>query len=87
LLCAELTLPLATPSVPEGVDLLDIPGATLHQNDSLNASKIAFLLDYYRQHQQPDVLMVCNAVQRRADIAPVARALLRWVNATQPASP
>ncbi|EGT5184774.1 virulence factor [Cronobacter sakazakii] len=87
LLCAELTLPLATPSVPEGVDLLDIPGATFDQNDSLNASKIAFLLDYYRQHQQPDVLMVCNAVQRRADIAPVARALLRWVNATQPASP
>lgn len=87
LLCAELTLPLATPSVPEGVDLLDIPGASYGQQESLYASKTAFLLDYYRQHQQPDVLMVCNAVQSRADIAPVARALLRWVNATQPASP
>ncbi len=79
LLCAELTLPLATPSVPEGVDLLDIPGASYGQQESLYASKTAFLLDYYRQHQQPDVLMVCNAVRSRADIAPVARALLRWV--------
>lgn len=83
LLTRELVLPLAD-APQHDIDLLDLPGA--QAENSLPGSKAAWLLASYRQRQQPDVLMVCNAAPGRSAITASARALRRWVDATQPAA-
>lgn len=42
------------------------------------------MLEYYRQHLQPDVLLICNAVSTRSQTPAITRKLLGWVNDTQP---
>lgn len=82
LLTRELVLPLVDATQPHDTDLLDIPGA--QPDHSLASCKTRWLLTCYRQRQQPDVLLVCNAAPERAAIIPAARALRRWVDDTQP---
>lgn len=84
ILAVELILPLATSCILPGVDLLDIPGEPLRH--SLQHSKIAFLLDYYRQQQQPDVLLICNATDNIRNTTSIASRLLHWQQHTHPVS-
>lgn len=83
-LACELTLPLVSGSILPGVDILDIPATC--QGNALEQSKITFLLDYYRQQQQPDLLLICNASDNISHTYPVARRLLRWQQYTQPSA-
>lgn len=83
LLTVELVLN-AEQGVLDNVDIIDIPVPSLTPDTPLWASKCRWLLENYRQHRQPDILLVCNATAQRAAIPSTARALLRWVNETQP---
>ena len=83
LLTVELVLN-AEQGVLDNVDIIDIPVPSLTPDTPLWASKCRWLLENYRQHRQPDILLVCNATAQRAAIPSTARALLRWVNDTQP---
>lgn len=84
LLTVELTLTVEH-GVLDSVDILDIPAPSPETDAPLWVSKCRWLIDYYRQHRQPDVLLVCNATARRAAIPETAKTLLRWVTETQPA--
>lgn len=83
LLTVELVLN-AEQGVLDNVDIIDIPVPSLTSDTPLWASKCRWLLENYRQHRQPDILLVCNATAQRAAIPSTAKALLRWVNDTQP---
>lgn len=84
---AQLTLELVLSTehgVLDNVDIIDIPVPPLTDETPLWASKCRWLLDYYRQQQQPDILLTCNATAQRSAIPSSAKTLLRWVNETQP---
>ena len=83
LLAVELVLNVEQ-GVLDNVDIVDIPVPPLTDDAPLWASKCRWLLEYYRQHRQPDILLACNATAQRAAIPATAKALLRWVNETQP---
>jgi len=83
LLTIELVLPTEN-GVLDNVDLIDIPQPAHADNEALWASKCRWLLDYYRQQYQPDLLLICNAAASRAHIPASARALSKWVGDTQP---
>lgn len=82
-LVAELVLPLTSSPILPGTDLLDIPGAPAEPG--LMQSKINFLLDDYRQRQQPDILLICNAADNIRTTSQTAARLLRWQQQTRPA--
>lgn len=84
LLTVELVLSCEN-GVLDNVDIIDIPVPAATPDSPLWACKCRWLLDHYRQHRQPDILLVCNATAQRAMIPATAKALLRWVNETQPA--
>ncbi|HAT1570746.1 TPA: virulence effector SrfC [Kluyvera cryocrescens] len=84
LLTVELVLSTEN-GVLDNVDILDIPVPQTTSESPLWACKCRWLLDHYRQQRQPDILLVCNATAQRAMIPATAKALLRWVNETQPA--
>ena len=84
---AQLTLELVLSTehgVLDNVDIIDIPVPPLVDEAPLWTSKCRWLLDYYRQQQQPDILLTCNATAQRSAIPSSAKTLLRWVNETQP---
>lgn len=83
LLCVELVLS-AEHGVLDNVDIIDIPLPPITDDSPLWACKCRWLLDHYRQQRQPDILLVCNATSQRRAIPSMAKALLRWVNETQP---
>ena len=83
LLTAELVLP-AENGVLDNVDLIDIPLPAQTEDEALWSSKCRWLLDYYRQQHQPDLLLICNAAASRAHIPASARTLAKWVEDTQP---
>ncbi|MGU3683396.1 virulence factor SrfC family protein [Citrobacter portucalensis] len=83
LLTRELVLTVED-SVLENVDLLDIPLAPDAHPHPLWQAKLGWMLEHYRQHLQPDVLLICNAVSARAQTPAITRKLLGWVNDTQP---
>ncbi|MEZ2585856.1 virulence factor SrfC family protein [Kluyvera intermedia] len=83
LLTVELVLSTEH-GVLDDVDIIDIPVPPASTDAPLWACKCRWLLDHYRQHQQPDIVLVCNATAQRAAIPSTAKALLRWVNETQP---
>lgn len=82
-LCAELELPVPHQTL-DGVDVLDIPGFCQTDGSDLLLTKRRFLLEWYRQRLQPDVLLICNAAPSRAAIPELTRLLWRWVETTQP---
>lgn len=82
-LAVEITIPLAKGTLFPAVDLLDIPGE--NSDISLAQTKITFLPDYYRQHQQPDLMLICNAAADIRDTTAIARRLLHWQQETRPA--
>ncbi|WP_448957181.1 virulence factor SrfC family protein, partial [Klebsiella michiganensis] len=41
-------------------------------------------LEHYRQHIQPDVLVICNATAHHQQTAKTARLLQNWIKETQP---
>ena len=82
-LTVELTLNIGN-GVLNAIDIIDIPSPATTQNSPLWACKCRWLLDYYRQQQQPDILLICNATSQRAAIPATAQTLLRWVNDTHP---
>ncbi|MEX3019641.1 virulence factor SrfC family protein [Kluyvera sp. STS39-E] len=84
LLTVELVLSTEH-GVLDNVDIIDIPVPAALPDSPLWACKCRWLLDHYRQHRQPDILLVCNATAQRSTIPATARALLRWVSETQPA--
>ncbi|MDN8555446.1 virulence factor SrfC family protein [Citrobacter werkmanii] len=83
LLTRELVLTVED-TVLENVDLLDIPLAPDAHSHPLWQAKLGWMLEHYRQHLQPDVLLICNAVSTRAQTPTITRKLLGWVNDTQP---
>ncbi|MGO0676138.1 virulence factor SrfC family protein [Citrobacter werkmanii] len=83
LLTRELVLTVED-TVQENVDLLDIPLAPDAHSHPLWQAKLGWMLEHYRQHLQPDVLLICNAVSTRAQTPTITRKLLGWVNDTQP---
>ena len=83
LLTRELVLTVED-AVLEGADLLDIPLAPDAHPHPLWRAKLGWMLEHYRQHLQPDVLLICNAVSARSQTPTVTRTLLGWVNDTQP---
>lgn len=84
LLTCELVLPCEHGALP-GVDIIDIPAPVPQSMPPLWVSKCRWLLDRYRQHLQPDVLVVCNAVAERSQTPLAAAAFRQWVDETQPA--
>lgn len=83
LLTRELVLTVED-SVLESADLLDIPLAPDTHPHPLWRAKLGWILEHYRQHLQPDVLVICNAVSSRSQTPTITRTLLGWVNDTQP---
>lgn len=83
LLTCELILPLESGAL-ESVDILDIPASAASSHPTLWQSKCGWLLDRYRQHLEPDVLVICNATRERAQTPVMAKALRQWVDETQP---
>ena len=84
---AQLTLELVLSTehgVLDNVDIIDIPVPPRDEASPLWACKCRWLLDYYRQQQQPDILLTCNATAQRTAIPDTAKTLLRWVTETQP---
>ncbi|MEO3988611.1 virulence factor SrfC family protein [Pseudocitrobacter cyperus] len=66
------------------VDLIDIPAPQACDANALWASKCHWLPEGYRQQQQPDLLLICNAAAQRSDIPHTAKMLTRWVETIQP---
>jgi len=83
LLTRELILPVEN-SALSGVDIIDIPAPSAQPDQPLAQAKQAWLLEHYRQHLQPDVLVICNATAHHSQTAKTAKTLLNWVKATQP---
>lgn len=83
LLTRELVLTVED-NVLGNVDLLDIPLAPDTHPHPLWRAKLGWMLEHYRQHLQPDVLVICNAVSTRSQTPSITRTLLGWVNDTQP---
>ncbi|MBJ3559881.1 virulence effector SrfC [Salmonella enterica subsp. enterica serovar Derby] len=83
LLTRELVLTVED-SVLENVDLLDIPLAPDAHPNPLWRAKLGWMLEHYRQHLQPDVLLICNAVSSRSQTPAITRKLMSWANDTQP---
>ncbi|KFC10515.1 putative virulence factor, partial [Trabulsiella guamensis ATCC 49490] len=83
LLSLELVLPVEN-SVLDNIEIVDIPAVPQSSGAPLWQSKCRWLLESYRQCFQPDILLVCNASVQRAQTPAVARALMRWVDDTQP---
>lgn len=71
-------------TVLENVDLLEIPLAPDGAISPLWQAKLDWMLESYRQHLQPDVLVICNALSSRSQTPTVARKLSGWVHETQP---
>lgn len=82
LLTCELILPCEHGALPQ-VDVLDIPATAPQDSAPLWVSKVHWLLERYRQHLQPDVLVVCNAVATRGQTPATAKMLRQWVDDTQ----
>lgn len=83
LLTRELVLSVEE-NVLGDVDLLDIPLAPQADSQPLWHAKLGWLLEYYRQQLQPDVLVICNAIATRTQTAATARTLRQWLHDTQP---
>lgn len=83
LLTRELVLTVED-GVLGSVDVLDIPLAPDAHPHPLWQAKLGWMLEHYRQHLQPDVLVICNAVSTRSQTPAITRTLLGWVNDTQP---
>ncbi len=83
LLTRELILTVEN-SALSGVDIIDIPAPSAQPDQPLAQAKQAWLLEHYRQHLQPDVLVICNATAHHSQTAKTAKTLLNWVKATQP---
>ncbi|ECG8591549.1 virulence effector SrfC [Salmonella enterica subsp. salamae] len=83
LLTRELVLTVENCAL-DNVDLLDIPVVPDDHPHPLWRAKLDWMLAHYRQHMQPDVLVICNALSSRSQTTAVTRHLLEWVNATQP---
>lgn len=83
-LCAELVLPVPQQALDE-VDVIDIPGFCAIDGEDMTLTKRRFMLEWYRQRLQPDVLLICNAAPSRNAIPTLARLLSHWVDTTQPA--
>lgn len=83
LLTRELVLTVED-TMLESADLLDIPLAADAHPHPLWRAKLGWMLEHYRQHLQPDVLVICNAVSARSQTPAITRTLLGWVNDTQP---
>ncbi|STB31114.1 virulence factor SrfC family protein [Citrobacter koseri] len=83
LLTRELVLSVENTAL-DNVDLLDIPLAPDAHPHPLWRAKLRWMLEHYRQHLQPDVLVICNATSARSQTPAAARTLLGWVNDTQP---
>lgn len=84
MLCVELVVPVI-PGPLGAVDIVDIPGDGPGDGGALAQTKRRWMLDDYRQRQQPDLLLVCHAAPSRQAIPTVAHRLLGWVEHTQPA--
>lgn len=82
LLTCELILPLESGALAQ-VDIIDIPAPAPQNAPPLWLSKCRWLLDRYRQHLQPDVLVICNAIDERARTPAMAKTLRQWVDETQ----
>lgn len=82
LLTCELILPLESGALAQ-VDIIDIPAPAPQNTPPLWLSKCRWLLDRYRQHLQPDVLVICNAIDERARTPAMAKTLRQWVDETQ----
>ena len=83
LLTRELILPVEN-SALAGVDIIDIPAPSAQPDLPLAQAKQQWLLEHYRQHLQPDVLVICNATAHHGQTAKTAKTLLNWVKETQP---
>lgn len=83
LLSLELVLPVEN-GVLENVEIVDIPTVPRSPGAPLWQSKCCWLLESYRQRFGPDILLVCNASVQRAQTPAIARALMQWVDDTQP---
>lgn len=83
LLTRELVLNVDD-GVLDNVDIVDIPVAPHKHSQPLWQAKLGWLLEHYRQHLQPDVLVICNATATRTQTSAAARTLLNWVHDTQP---
>ena len=66
--CAEVVLTLSATTNLGEIDIVDIPR---HEQDRYTATL------------QPDILMVCNAVESSLEVVPVASTLNRWLEQTQ----
>ncbi|SQB39812.1 virulence effector protein [Citrobacter koseri] len=65
LLTRELVLSVENTAL-DNVDLLDIPLAPDAHPHPLWRAKLGWMLEHYRQHLQPDVLVICNATSARS---------------------
>lgn len=83
LLTREVVLPVES-SALDGVAMIDIPAPAAQSEAPLAQAKRQWLLEHYRQQLQPDVLVICNATLQHSQTASTARALLNWVQDTQP---
>lgn len=83
LMTIEITLPTEN-ALLNPAEILDIPALAESEKTELWQSKCRWLLEHYRQQQQLDLLLICNAAATRREIPDTARTLLRWVQDTQP---
>lgn len=99
LLSVELQLPLCQPAAEHGVNAVDLcyfPEMTTALNNAINQpttayplsgvlsrAKTAYLLERYTEKQQINLLLVCNAADKRAEVTAVGNALDYWVKQSQ----
>ncbi|HAV1647681.1 TPA: virulence effector SrfC [Enterobacter hormaechei subsp. steigerwaltii] len=82
-LTREVVLPVEN-CVLDNVDVIDIPAISEENTPLIMQAKCLWLLEHYRQHIQPDVLVICNATAHHQQTAKTARLLQNWVKETQP---
>ena len=82
-LTREVVLPVEN-CVLNNVDIIDIPAISEENTSLMTQAKCLWLLEHYRQHIQPDVLVICNATAHHQQTAKTARLLQNWVKETQP---
>ncbi|MDS0114768.1 virulence factor SrfC family protein, partial [Enterobacter hormaechei subsp. steigerwaltii] len=82
-LTREVVLPVEN-CVLDNVDVIDIPAISEENTPLMMQAKCLWLLEHYRQHIQPDVLVICNATAHHQQTAKTARLLQNWIKETQP---
>ena len=67
-LTREVVLPVEN-CVLDTVDVIDIPAISEENTPLMMQAKCLWLLEHYRQHIQPDVLVICNATAHHQQTA------------------